>query len=100
VHLLPPGGLARPEELAPALATAGAARPDSLAGRAAATLEEEQLLGLRDLDAREALSGALDGAPITEVPALEREPVELEVLAEIAAALGAPAPARPAAAGP
>jgi anion-transporting ArsA/GET3 family ATPase len=100
VHLLPPGGLARPEELAPALAAAGAAHPRSLAERAAATLEEEQLLGLRDLDAREALSGALDGAPITEVPALEREPVELEVLGEIADALGTPAPAGRAAAGP
>jgi anion-transporting ArsA/GET3 family ATPase len=89
VHPLPPGGLARPEALVPALAAAGAAEPASLAERAAATLEEEQVLGLRDLDAREALSGALDGAPVTEVPAFEREPVELDGLAEVADALGA-----------
>jgi anion-transporting ArsA/GET3 family ATPase len=87
VHPLPPGGLARPEALVPALAAAGAPEPASLAERAAATLEERQVLGLRDLDAREALTGALDGAPITVIPALEREPVELEGLAEVAAAL-------------
>jgi anion-transporting ArsA/GET3 family ATPase len=87
VHPLPPGGLARPETLVPALAAAGAPEPASLAERVAATLEEWQVLGLRDLDAREALSGALGGAPVTEIPALEREPVELEGLAEIAAAL-------------
>ncbi len=94
VHPLPPGGLARPEALVPALAAAGAAEPASLAARAAATLEEQQILGLRDLDAREALSGALNGAPVTEVPAFEREPVELEGLAEVAAALGPAAPAQ------
>ncbi len=87
VHPLPPGGLARPEALVPALAAAGAPEPASLAERAAATLEERQVLGLRDLDAREALAGALNGAPITVIPALEREPVELEGLAEVAAAL-------------
>ena len=88
VHPLPPGGLARAEALVPALAAAGAAEPASLAARAAATLEEEQVLGLRDLDAREALSRALGGTQITAVPAFEREPVELEGLAEVAAALG------------
>jgi anion-transporting ArsA/GET3 family ATPase len=87
VHPLPPGGLARAEELAPALAAAGAPEAESLAARAAATLEEGQVLGLRDLDAREALAGTLGGAPVTEVPALAREPVELEVLGEVAAAL-------------
>jgi anion-transporting ArsA/GET3 family ATPase len=90
VHPLPPGGLVRPEALARALADAGAPDAESLAARAAATLEEEQVLGLRDLDAREALSGALNGAPVTHVPALEREPVELEGVAEVAAALGGP----------
>lgn len=90
VHPLPRGGLARPEALVPALAAAGAAEPESLAARAAATLEEQQLLGLRDLDAREALAGALGGAPVSEVPAFEREPVELAGLREVAAALGGP----------
>jgi anion-transporting ArsA/GET3 family ATPase len=87
VHPLPPGGLARPEELAPVLAAAGAPEPASLAERAAATQREEQIVALHDLDAREALSRALDGAPVTVVPALERAPVELEGLAEVAAAL-------------
>ena len=71
----------------PALAAAGAPEPASLAERAAASQREEQILALRDLDAREALSGALNGAPVTEVPAFEREPVELEGLGEVAAAL-------------
>ena len=100
VHPLPPGGLARPEALVPALAAAGAAEPASLAERAAATLEERQILGLRDLDAREALSGAFNGTPVTEVPAFEREPVELEGLVEVAAALWPAAPAQPAASSP
>jgi anion-transporting ArsA/GET3 family ATPase len=100
VHPLPPGGLARPEALVPALAAAGAPEPASLAERAAATLEERQVLGLRDLDAREALTGALDGAPVTVIPALEREPVELEGLAEVAAALGPAQPAQRAASSP
>ncbi len=87
VHPLPPGGLAAPETLVPALAAAGAPEPASLAERAAASQREEQILALRDLDAREALSGALNGAPVTEVPAFEREPVELEGLGDVAAAL-------------
>jgi anion-transporting ArsA/GET3 family ATPase len=87
VHPLPPGGLARPEALAPALAAAGAPEPASLAERAAASQLEEQILALRDLDAREALAGALEGAPVTEVPSFEREPVELEGLGDVAAAL-------------
>jgi anion-transporting ArsA/GET3 family ATPase len=87
VHPLPPGGLARPETMVPALAAAGAPEPASLAERAAVSQREEQILALRDLDAREALSGALDGAPVTVVPAFEREPVELEGLADVAAAL-------------
>jgi anion-transporting ArsA/GET3 family ATPase len=87
VHGLPPGGLASPSVLVPALAAVGAPDPDSLAARAVATLEEDQILGLRDLDAREALAQALDGAVVTEVPAFAEEPVELEGLAEVAAAL-------------
>jgi anion-transporting ArsA/GET3 family ATPase len=100
VHPLPPGGLARPETLVPALAAAGALEPASLAERAAASQREEQILALRDLDAREALSGALDGAPVTEVPAFEREPVELEGLEDVAAALAAAGRPQPAASTP
>jgi anion-transporting ArsA/GET3 family ATPase len=94
VHSLPPGGLPGPEALVAALAAAGADQPTSLARRAAATLEEEQVLGLRDLDAREALSGALDGALVSEVPALDPAPVELRGLARVAAALAPAAQAQ------
>jgi anion-transporting ArsA/GET3 family ATPase len=94
VHPLPPGGLARPGALAPALAAAGAAEPESLAARAAATLEEQQVLGLRDLESREALASALDGARVAEIPAFEREPVELEGLGEVAAVLAGQPSAR------
>ncbi len=99
VHALPPGGLPQPGALASALAAAGAPEPASLAERAAATLEEELIVALHDLDAREALAGALNGAPVTEVPAFPREPVELEGLGEVAAAL-ASAPAQRAAGSP
>lgn len=99
VHALPPGGLPPPEALASALAAAGAPEPVSLAARAAQTLEEELIVALHDLDAREALAEALGGAPVTQVPAFAREPVELEGLAEVAAALGG-APAQRAARSP
>jgi anion-transporting ArsA/GET3 family ATPase len=95
VHPLPPGGLARPAALSAALAAAGAGDAPGLARRAAATLEEAQVLGLRDLDAREALIGAIGGAPLAEVPALSHEPVELSGLAAVAEALGAPARRQP-----
>ena len=49
---------------------------------------------------QEALSGAFNGTPVTEVPAFEREPVELEGLVEVAAALWPAAPAQPAASSP
>lgn len=88
VHPLPPGGLPTTDALAAALAGAGAADPGGLAGRAAATVAEEQTLGLRDLDAREGLRRAVGGATLTEVPAMVREPVQLAGIAEVAAALG------------
>jgi anion-transporting ArsA/GET3 family ATPase len=90
VHPLPPEGLARTGALAAALEAAGAADPPGLAARAATTLEEEQVLGLRDLDAREALTEAIGGAALAQVPAMTREPVELPGLAAVAAALGPP----------
>jgi hypothetical protein len=71
-----------------ALAAAGAADADDLAARAIATLAEDQVLGLRDLDAREFLRTALHGDQVVEVPAFAREPVELTGIAEVAAALG------------
>ena len=89
VHPLPPGGLPRPDAMRDALASAGASDPDDLAARAVATLGEEQVLGLRDLDAREFLRTALHGGQLVEVPAFAREPVELTGIAEVAAALGA-----------
>jgi anion-transporting ArsA/GET3 family ATPase len=88
VHPLPAGGLARREALASALAAAGADDPEGLAARVAATQREDQVLGLRDLDLGEGLRGALGTAPVTEVPAFAREPVELVGIAEVAAALG------------
>ncbi len=86
VHPLPPGGLPTVEALEAALASAP--DPRGLAERAAATLAEEQVLGLRDLDAVESLRGAVDDRPVITVPAFAREPVELEGIAEVAAALG------------
>lgn len=86
VHPLPPGGLPSNGELAAALD--GAADPVGLAERAAATLAEAQVLGLRDLDATEGLRGAIGESTIITVPAFAREPVELEGIAEVAAALG------------
>ena len=67
----------------------GRRRPDGLAARAIATLAEDQVLGLRDLDAREFLRTALHGGQVVEVPAFTHEPVELAGIAEVAAALGA-----------
>jgi anion-transporting ArsA/GET3 family ATPase len=89
VHALPRGGLAHPAALSAALARAGAADPAGLAERAALTQEEDQLLGIRDLDAQEALVQVLRGAAMTTVPALAREPVDLDGLAQVASSLGA-----------
>lgn len=88
VHPLPQRGPAPPEAIAPALAAAGAADPARLAATAMEALGEEQLLALRDLDAREALAGAVDGIPVVEVPDQAVEPVELRGLARVADALG------------
>ncbi|MGD9695024.1 MAG: ArsA family ATPase [Thermoleophilia bacterium] len=87
VHPLPDPGPAGPA-LAAALAAAGAADADGLAGRVAATIEDARALGLRDLDARARLSHALAGAEPVVVPALLHEPVDVEGLGEVAAALG------------
>ena len=88
VHPLPASGLPRLDAMEGALAIAGAPEADGLAARALATLAEEQVLGLRDLDAREFLRTALHGSQVLEVPAFAREPVELAGIAEVAASLG------------
>jgi anion-transporting ArsA/GET3 family ATPase len=88
VHALPEGGLAARADLTDALERAGAPDPADLAERVAATQAEEQTLALRDLDAREALLAAVDGVPVTEVPAFVHEPVELSGIADVAEALG------------
>ncbi|MGD9571237.1 MAG: ArsA family ATPase [Thermoleophilia bacterium] len=88
VHPLPPGGPAPEADLAVALADAGAPDAADLARRVAATQREEQVLGLRDLDAREGLREAVGDARVTVIPAFVDEPVELAGIAEVAAALG------------
>ncbi len=88
VHRLPPGGPAPVPDLARALREAGAPDAEGLAARVAATQAEDQLLGLRDLDAREGLRSAVGAARVTEVPSFAHEPVELAGIAEVAAALG------------
>jgi anion-transporting ArsA/GET3 family ATPase len=87
-HALPPSAPVAADALVAVLAAAGAEDPEGLSARVVATLAEAQVLGLRDLDALEALSAAMNGAPIARVPAFAREPVELSGLAEVAAALG------------
>jgi anion-transporting ArsA/GET3 family ATPase len=88
VHALPPGDPPVVEALAGALAAAGARDPEELAGRAAATLAEERVLGLRDRDAWGELRATITGGSLIEVPELAQEPVELAAIAEVAAALG------------
>jgi anion-transporting ArsA/GET3 family ATPase len=87
VHGLPREGPVSPSAIAPVLAAAGAGAPDDLAARAAATLEEERLVALRDLDVVEGLRRALDGPPITQVPEFLHHPVDLEALARVSAEL-------------
>jgi anion-transporting ArsA/GET3 family ATPase len=87
VHALPREGPVSPTAIAPALAAVGAGAPDDLAARVAATLEEERLVALRDLDVVEGLSRALDGPPLTQVPEFLHHPVDLEGLARVSAEL-------------
>jgi anion-transporting ArsA/GET3 family ATPase len=87
VHGLPREGPVSPAAIAPALAAAGARDPDGLAARVAATLEEERLVALRDLDSVEGLRRALGGPPLTQVPAFVHHPVDLEGLARVSAEL-------------
>jgi anion-transporting ArsA/GET3 family ATPase len=83
VHSLPREGPVSPAAIAPVLAAGGAPAPESLAERAAATLEEERLAALRDLDVVEGLRRALEGVRLTQVPELVHHPVDLEGLARV-----------------
>ena len=69
--------------LAALLATAGADEPGDLAERAELTLAEVRARGLRHLDVLEGLRGSLGGPPVTVVPALPRDPVDLGGLANV-----------------
>ncbi len=88
VHPLPGGGLPSNGALAAALGAAGSADAEGLAVRAAAAIAEEQLLGLRDLDAGEGLRAVMGPGQVTQIPSFEQEPVELTGIAEVAEALG------------
>jgi len=87
VHPLPPGDPPAPQELARALAGAGAADAEALAANAAAALADERVLGLRDLEARRELHAAIGSGGLIEVPWFAHEPVELPGIAEVAAVL-------------
>jgi anion-transporting ArsA/GET3 family ATPase len=87
VHPLPPGGAPGPRPLLDALVRAGVGDAGSLAARMAATVAEEQIVALSDLDAHEALRAALPAVPLTTVPALDDEPADIAGLAAVADAL-------------
>ncbi|MEW6581509.1 MAG: ArsA-related P-loop ATPase [Actinomycetota bacterium] len=80
---LPEPGPARREDLAAFLGANGATDPDDLARRVAEALEEQRLLALRDLDAREAIRKALGDPPVIRVADRPRPPVELAGLASL-----------------
>lgn len=90
VHALPAGGAPGPRPLLEPLVEAGVADPADLAARMARTVWDEHVVALGDLDAREALAAALPDIPLLTIPALDPEPSDLEGLATIARALGAP----------
>ena len=87
VHPLPPGPRPRLEALAAVLSGAGAEEGADLAGRALDSLDEARVLGVHDLDILEGLRLALNGPAVTVVPAFTRDPVDLDGLARVAAAL-------------
>lgn len=86
VHAMP-GEAPEAGELARALADAGAGDADALAAAAIAALEDDRVLGLRDVDARAELHAAIGDGVLIEVPSFAREPVELPGIAEVAASL-------------
>lgn len=86
VHAMP-GEAPAPDDLARALTDAGAADGGALAAAAIAALEDDRVLGLRDVDARQELRAAIGDGALIEVPSFDREPVELPGIAEVAASL-------------
>ena len=83
VHPQPGGGDAPPAALAALLADAGAPDPEGLAARAAEALAAARARSAADRHEIRAIAGALDAPPITTVPALDDDPVEVAGLARV-----------------
>jgi len=83
VHPEPAGGGAPPVGMAALLREAGAADPDGLAARAAGALEAARARSAADRHEIRSIAGALDAPPITTVPALQDDPVEVAGLARV-----------------
>jgi anion-transporting ArsA/GET3 family ATPase len=89
LHELPAPGLGAREELVAALAGArGEDEAARLSALATSALEDARRVAVRDLDLRTAIAGAV-AAPLTEVPAMAEEPVEVAGIARVARALTA-----------
>lgn len=87
MHAVPPGGMHAASELAGSLAQVGLGdEAGELAARAALALEDARRVAIRDLDLREAVRASV-GAPVTEVPAMAQEPVEVSGIAQVSRAL-------------
>lgn len=93
VHDLPPPAPVAARPLQAQLEDVGAANPSVLADATLAALEDVRRVAIRDLDIREAIVGAVGAEPAASVPALAREPVDLEGLGQVAAALAERRPA-------
>jgi len=86
VNRVPPqpgGGDSPPSALAALLADAGAPDPEGLAARAADALAAARARSAADRHEIRAIAGALDAPPITTVPALDDDPVEVAGLARV-----------------
>ena len=83
VHGQPGGGDLAPTGLADLLRAAGAPDPDGLAARAARALADARARAAADRHEIRAIAGALDDPPITTVPALDDDPVEVAGLARV-----------------
>jgi anion-transporting ArsA/GET3 family ATPase len=81
------GGPVGATQLASLLAAAGAPDADGLARRVAVTAEEVQRRAMSDRRALEELRAELGGPPVTRVPELTPEPVELAGLTRVSEAL-------------
>ncbi len=90
VHRLPPGAPRDVDDLARRLDALGAPRAPALAAAVLEALEDARAVAIRDLDLREGLAAAAGGPAAAVIPALEREPVDVAGLAEVAGALVSP----------